>query len=273
VISVEGLHKGFNGLHVLRGATFRVEKGELLALIGASGEGKSVLLKHIPGLMRPDQGRVRVGGQEVGQLWGRELERLRSRLGFLFQNGALFDSMTVYDNVAFPLREKLRLGETECRQRVAHALEQVGLADAGDKLPAELSGGMARRAALARALVAEPEIMLFDEPTTALDPMIKMSILKLIAECHRRFGFTGILVSHDVPEVFGIVQRVAFLHEGVIRLVGTPEEVLASPDPVVREFMQLEAHGPGSRLGAWCGATQIGPQPGSRGIGHEKAGP
>jgi len=202
-----------------------------------------VLLKHIAGLMRADRGAIRVDGQEVGQLRGRGLERLRSRLGFLFQNGALFDSMSVYDNVAFPLREKLRLREAECRPRVAHELEQVGLAEAANKLPAELSGGMARRAALARALVAEPEIMLFDEPTTGLDPMIKIAILKLIAECHRRLGFTGILVSHDVPQVFAIVQKVAFLDEGVVRFVGTPAETLASDDPVVKEFVAPEAQG------------------------------
>ena len=240
MITVDDLHKSFNGLHVLRGASFRVEPGELLALIGASGEGKSVLLKHIPGLMRPDRGRVLVDGLEVGLLRGRQLERLRSRLGFLFQNGALFDSLSVYDNVAFPLREKLRLGEAECRRRVLHQLEQVGLTEAAEKLPAELSGGMARRAALARALVAEPEMMLFDEPTTGLDPVIKVSILNLIADCHRRHGFSGIIVSHDVPEVFTIVQRVVFLHDGVVRSVGTPAEIMASQDAVVREFMQLD---------------------------------
>ena len=248
MIRVEDLHKSFNGHPVLKGATFRVEKGELLALIGVSGQGKSVLLKHIPGLMKPDRGEIWVDNEEVERLRGRRLERLRSRLGFLFQNGALFDSMSVYDNVAFPLREKLRLGEAECEKRVLRELEQVGLAEARDKLPAELSGGMARRAALARSLVAEPEIMLFDEPTSGLDPMIKIAILKLIAACHGRFRFTGILVSHDIPEVFGIVQKVAFLHDGVIRFMGTPQEIQASEDPVVKQFVHADTQGPVAAL-------------------------
>jgi len=239
VIRVERLHKSFNDHPVLKGVSFGVEDGELLALIGASGQGKSVLLKHIPGLMRPDSGDVWIGGQRVGALRGGALERLRRRLGFVFQNGALFDSMTVHDNVAFPLRETLRLSEEECDRRVAEALEQVGLGDAGSKFPAELSGGMTRRAALARALVAEPEILLFDEPTTGLDPIIKGAIHELIAACHRRLKFTGIIVSHDVPDVFDIVQRVVFLHEGVIRFVGTADEAFASDDPALRKFLRV----------------------------------
>jgi len=244
VISVEDLHKKFDGRHVLQGVNLRVETGELLAVIGVSGQGKSVLLKHITGLMKPDRGRVVIDGREIGRLRSGGLARLRQRLGFLFQNGALFDSMTVYDNVAFPLREKLKLGEPECRRRVLRELQQVGLSDARSKLPAQLSGGMVKRTALARALVAEPEFMLFDEPTTGLDPMIKHSILHLIRSCHQRLGFTGILVSHDVPEVFSIVQKVAMLHDGVIRFYGTPEEIMASENPLVRQFVRAEEQGP-----------------------------
>lgn len=244
MIQVEALHKSFDGLHVLRGVELWVARGKLLALVGISGQGKSVLLKHLVGLLRPDKGRVVIDGQEVNRLRGRSLERLRARVGFLFQGGALFDSMTVYDNVAFPLREKLRLPEAECRRRVTAALEQVGLVGAEGKFPAQLSGGMAKRAALARCLVAEPEIMLFDEPTTGLDPIINNAMLKLIDDCHRRWGFTGIIVSHAVPQVFTIVDKVALLHNGVIRCLGTPAEVEASNDPVVRQFVRCEIHGP-----------------------------
>ena len=244
MIRVEGLHKSFDGVHVLRGVELWLARGKLLALVGISGQGKSVLLKHLAGLMRPDRGRVFVDGLEVTRLRGRGLERLRARLGFLFQGGALFDSMSLYDNVAFPLREKLRLPEAECDRRVLAALDQVGLTGAGGRYPAQLSGGMAKRAALARALVAEPEIMLFDEPTTGLDPIINNAMLKLIGDCHRRQGFTGIIVSHAIPQVFTIVDKVALLHNGVIRCLATPAEVEASNDPVVRQFVRSDIQGP-----------------------------
>lgn len=244
MVQVEGLHKSFDGLHVLRGVDLFVGRGELLALVGISGQGKSVLLKHLAGLLRPDKGRVVIDGQEVSRLRGRGLERLRERLGFLFQGGALFDSMSVYDNVAFPLREKLRLPEGQVRPRVLAALEQVGLSGAEEKFPGQLSGGMAKRAALARALVAEPEIMLFDEPTTGLDPIINKAMLKLIDDCHRRQGFTGIIVSHAIPQVFTIVEKVALLHDGAVRCLAPPAEVEASEDPVVRQFVRSDAEGP-----------------------------
>jgi phospholipid/cholesterol/gamma-HCH transport system ATP-binding protein len=244
MIKVENLHKSFNGLEVLRGASFEVAKGEILALIGRSGYGKSVLLKHVAGLIRPDRGRILIEDKELGLLKGKELARMRSRFGFVFQNGALFDSLTVFENVAFPLREKTKLKEEEIRQRTLSILDQVGLAGAENKYPAQISGGMVRRVALARAMVRNPEIMFFDEPTTGLDPVIANTILNLIDSCHQRFGFTGILVTHEIPEAFEIVQKVAMLHEGRILAIESPEEILSSHDPVVQQFITGSIEGP-----------------------------
>jgi len=238
VITIENLHKSFGGVEVLKGVSLEVRDRDVVALIGPSGEGKSVFLKHVAGLLRPDSGRIVFNGKDLGGLRRAELVKLRSRFGFLFQNGALFDSMTVYDNVAFPLREKTRLSESEVRERVLSELEQVGLTGAEDKYPAQLSGGMAKRAALARALVRSPEIMLFDEPTTGLDPIIVHSIHALIATTHKRLGFGGIIVSHEIPEVFAFVQKVAVLHEGVIRFMGSPKEIFETDDAVVQDFVQ-----------------------------------
>ncbi|MBW2058201.1 MAG: ABC transporter ATP-binding protein [Deltaproteobacteria bacterium] len=237
MIRVEDLHKSFNGPEVLRGVSLQVERGEVLALIGMSGYGKSVLLKHIAGLMKPDRGRVLVAGLDMARTTGKELERLRSRFGFLFQGGALFDSLTVFENVAFPLRERGASSSEEIRRTVLSKIEEVGLAGSEHKYPAELSGGMVKRAALARALVKDPEIMLFDEPTTGLDPIIACAILTLIRKCHRNLGFTGIIVTHQIPRIFDIVQKVALLHEGTILAVGTPEEIVSSENPIVKEFI------------------------------------
>ena len=237
MIRVEDLHKSFDGVPVLRGVRLEVARGEVIALIGPSGGGKSVLLKHLVGLIQPDRGRVVIDGLEVGRLRGRALQQLRNRFGFLFQGGALFNSMTVFDNVAFPLRERTRLTRTEVRRRVVEALDQVGLVGSEDKYPSQLSGGMVKRVSLARALVLEPEILLFDEPTASLDPVSVRSIHDLIASCRRALGFTGIIVTHEVEEVLGLVDRVALLAGGVIRGAGSPEEMLSSPDPLVREFL------------------------------------
>jgi phospholipid/cholesterol/gamma-HCH transport system ATP-binding protein len=244
MIKVESIHKSFDGLEVLRGATLEVAKGEILALIGRSGYGKSVLLKHVAGLMRPDQGCVLIDGKDVGSLRGKELEQVRSRFGFVFQNGALFDSLTVFENVAFPLREKTKLSEEEIKSRVLSILDEVGLRATENKYPAQISGGMIRRTALARALVRSPEIMLFDEPTTGLDPIIGRTILNLIDSSHRRFGFTGIIVTHEIPKVFDIVQKVAMLHEGRILIVASPQGILSSSDPVVQQFISGNIEGP-----------------------------
>ena len=244
MIEVEDLHKSFDGLEVLRGVSFQVARGEILALIGVSGHGKSVVLKHVAGLMRPDRGHVYIGGKDIFSLRGNDLEQLRGRLGYLFQSGALFSSLTVFDNVAFPLREKTKLRDQEIRERVLTALDQVGLREAEDKYPAQISGGMIKRTALARALVRSPEIMLFDEPTTGLDPVIAHTILDLIQSIHKNLGFTGIIVSHELSRVFQIVQKVAMLIEGIILTVGTPEEIMSSSDPAVQQFITGSTEGP-----------------------------
>ncbi len=237
MIQMENLYKSFETLGVLKGVSLRVEKGEILALIGGSGHGKTVILKHVAGLIKPDRGHVYVNGKDVCDLRGEELEQLRSQLGFLFQSGALFSSLNVFDNVAFPLREKTHWGEREIREKVLKVLEQVGLKGSEEKYPAQISGGMIKRTALARSLIRNPEIMLFDEPTTGLDPVIANTILDLIKSIHKDLGFTGIIVSHELSRVFQIVQKVAMLHDGVILFVGKPEEIMASRDPVVRQFV------------------------------------
>ncbi len=244
MIQVERIYKSFNGIPVLKGITFQVQKSEILALIGGSGQGKSVILKHIVGLMKPDEGHVFIEGKDICHLKGNALEEIRGRIGFLFQSNALFTSFTVYENVAFPLREKTHLSEEEIRQRVMDQLEQVGLSGAENKYPAELSGGMMKRTAFARALVQNPEIMLFDEPTTGLDPIIARTILDLIHSLHARLGFTAIIVSHELSRIFQIAHRVAMIHQGTLRMIGTPEEILTSGDPVVRQFVSGASEGP-----------------------------
>jgi len=195
-------------------------------------------------LIRPDSGRVLVDGHDVALMPRQELEALRSRVGYVFQSGALFDSETVFDNVAFPLREKTRLGESAIRRKVMEELDQVGLADAEHKFPAQLSGGMLKRVALARTLVRAPEIILFDEPTTGLDPIVVNSILQLFDSVHKRLNLTGILVSHEIPEIFGIVQKIAMLHEGQIAAVETPESIRCSQNPVIDQFVNGKIEGP-----------------------------
>lgn len=244
MIEVRELQKAFGAQQVLRGVSLSIPKGRTTAIIGRSGTGKSVLLKHLIRLLRPDRGQVLVDGVDVVPLRGRALDRVRAKFGVLFQGGALFDSMTVFDNVAFPLREKTRLPEPEVAARVCERLEAVGLAEMGHKYPAEISGGMRKRVALARALVTDPEIVLFDEPTTGLDPIMLNAIHRLIADTQQRFGFTGVVVSHDVPDVFEIAHQVAMLHEGTIVAAGPPEQVLQSDDPRVRQFIAGSAEGP-----------------------------
>jgi phospholipid/cholesterol/gamma-HCH transport system ATP-binding protein len=244
MIRLDDIHKTFDGLQVLRGASFQVEKGEILALIGGSGNGKSVILKHVTGLMRPDAGHVYIDGKDLLTLRTNQLEQLRSRFGFLFQSGALFSSLTVFDNVAFPLREKTRWSEDKIRATVMEALEHVGLKGSEEKFPAQISGGMIKRTALARALVRTPEIMLFDEPTTGLDPVIAQTILDLIKSIHNKLHFTGIIVSHELTRVFQIVDKVAMLHDGAILIMGSPEEIIASTNPAVQQFLSGSISGP-----------------------------
>jgi len=241
MIKVEGLTKSFGRQAVLRGLTLEVATGTITIIIGRSGGGKSVFLKHLIGLMRPDAGRITVDGVEITRLRGRALDEVRRTYGVVFQGGALFDSMSCWDNVAFPLREKVRTPRDELVKRVEAALGQVGLEGVGAKYPAEISGGMRKRVAIARALVTEPEIIFFDEPTTGLDPVLVNTIHHLILDLHRRFRFTAVVVSHEIPEIFEIAETVAMLHEGRIVEIGPPAAIQASTNPVVQRFIRGEA--------------------------------
>jgi phospholipid/cholesterol/gamma-HCH transport system ATP-binding protein len=237
MIEVVDLKKSFNGQEVLKGVSFTVDKGEVFAVIGGSGQGKSVLLKHLLGLMKPDSGHVLVEGKDICELSGPELYELRDRFGYLFQGGALFDSMSIYDNIAFPLREKTKMKPAEVRARVEEELGKVGLTGMGHKYPAEVSGGMKKRAAFARVLVMRPEIVLFDEPTTGLDPILVDSVHKLITWGQKTYGFTAVIVSHEIPKIFDVANRVGMLDSGRLVQVGTPKDIMDSGDPVVRRFV------------------------------------
>jgi len=241
MIKVEGLTKSFGLQKVLRELSLDVATGTITIVIGRSGGGKSVFLKHLIGLLRPDAGRIVVDGVDISRLRGRELDAVRRTYGVVFQGGALFDSMSCFDNVAFPLREKLRTPPDELTKRVEAALAQVGLEGVGLKYPAEISGGMRKRVAIARALVTEPEIVFFDEPTTGLDPVLVNTIHHLILDLHRRFRFTAVVVSHEIPEIFEIADTVAMLHEGRIIEVGPPTAIQSSTNPVVQRFIKGEA--------------------------------
>lgn len=244
MIRVVDLHKTFGRQHVLRGVNLDLEAGKITTIIGGSGSGKTVLLKHLNALLLPDRGSVLVDDKDITRLNQSALNAVRQKFGVLFQGAALLDSMTVYDNVAFPLRERTKLKAAEIDKRVSDSLAQVGLAEMGYKFPAEVSGGMKKRAGLARALVTRPEIMLFDEPTTGLDPLLGKSIHQLIRKMHAASQFTGVIVSHDIPEVFKISDRIAMLADGAILEVGTTEEFIASNNPMVRQFLQAEVEGP-----------------------------
>lgn len=239
MLRLVGVKKTLGGQPVLQGVDLTVPKGKLTTIIGRSGEGKSVLLKHMIGLLQPDQGEVWVGEAEISRLRGRALNEVRKRFAMLFQGAALFDSLTVFENVAFPLRERLRMKGPEVARRVEEKLEQVGLAGMGHKFPAELSGGMRKRAGLARALVMQPEIVLFDEPTTGLDPLMAKSIHDLITETQRTFGFTAVMVSHEIPEIFGISDYVAMLKQGRIAAMAPALEFQRTADPDIREFISV----------------------------------
>lgn len=239
IIRLNDVHKTLGQQQVLRGITLAIPKGKMTTIIGRSGEGKSVLLKHMIGLLQPDRGEVWVDGVDIARLHAQRLNEVRKRFAMLFQSAALFDSLTVFDNVAFPLREKLRLPASEVNRRVDEKLEQVGLKGMGHKFPAELSGGMKKRAGLARALVMEPEIILFDEPTTGLDPLMAKTIHELICDMQRTFGFTAVMVSHEIPEVFSFSDYVAMIHAGVIAEMAPSDAFIKTQDPVVREFISV----------------------------------
>jgi phospholipid/cholesterol/gamma-HCH transport system ATP-binding protein len=244
MIQAVDVHRSFGQQQVLTGVNLRIPQGEILVIIGQSGSGKSVMLRLLIGLLRPNRGQVIIEGTDIAQLSGRQLDRVRERFGMLFQGGALFDSMTVFENVAFPLREKTKLSKAEITAKAQNMLDSVGLGEMGYKFPAELSGGMKKRTALARALVTNPSIILFDEPTTGLDPILSRAIHQLIKDTHGAFGYTAIIVSHEIPEVFDIATRVAVLHGGKIIEEGTPEMILKSANPVIQQFIAGSLEGP-----------------------------
>jgi phospholipid/cholesterol/gamma-HCH transport system ATP-binding protein len=244
MIRLRGLAKRFGTHQVLDGLDLEIERGETMVVIGGSGTGKSVLLKHIIGLLRPDAGEVLVDGVSVAELHGWELKEFRKEFGMLFQGAALFDSLRVLDNVAFGLREHTRLKDAEIRERVREKLALVGLHDVEQLWPAELSGGMKKRVALARALAMEPKILLYDEPTTGLDPIRADAINDLILELRTGLKVTGVAITHDMTSAYKIADRIAMLYKGTIIAVGTPQQIRDSEDPVVRQFITGSARGP-----------------------------
>jgi phospholipid/cholesterol/gamma-HCH transport system ATP-binding protein len=237
-IEIRGLHKALGTQRILRGMTLEVKEGETLVLIGPSGEGKSVLLKHIIGLMRPDAGEVLVEGQSLNELNERALAKVRTKLGFLFQNAALFDSLTVEQNVAFPLIESGLKDQTQITQRVHEALDLVELAEHKHKFPINLSGGMRKRVGIARAIVGKPRCILYDEPTAGLDPVVTDVIDRMIKRLQKRTGVTSIVVTHDMGSVFKIADRVAMLKQGTVRFLGTRDELKNTTDPELRDFIE-----------------------------------
>ena len=244
MIKLVEVEKSFGSQVVLDRLTLEIPPGKITAVIGPSGEGKSVLLKHMIGLLEPDGGKVYVEGEDITGMRRWELNRVREKFGMLFQNAALFDSLSVFENVAFPLEEKTKLSRAEIADKVHEALEHVGLRGVDKKFPDELSGGMKKRVGLARALLLGPQIILFDEPTTGLDPIICRAIHQLIKDTHARFGFTAVIVSHEIPEIFDISDFVAMLYRGRIIEMGTPDDIRRSEHPVVRQFISGSLEGP-----------------------------
>ena len=244
VISLQNVCKSFGGKPVLRDMSIDVDQGESLVIVGGSGTGKSVTLKHIIGLLRPDKGHVFVADQDIATMKDVELNQFRRHFGMSFQEGALFDSMTVFENVAFPLRRHTKMTEAQIRARVNECLEDVHLHNVVRKRPSELSGGMRRRVGFARAISLKPDILLFDEPTTGLDPVISDVIADLIVEMDQKLGTTTVTITHDMKVAFKIADRVAMLYEGHIIEQGTPEKFQDSQNPIVRQFIEGRAQGP-----------------------------
>jgi len=238
MIEVRDLSKSFGAHKILDGVSFRIEKGESVVIIGRSGGGKSVLLKHLIGLLKPDAGQVLIEGEDIVPMNERQLLRVRRKFGMLFQSAALFDSMTVAENVAFAFRRDRSLLEREIRRKVAEVLEMVDLPGTEEKKPSELSGGMKKRVGLARAIIYQPQIVLYDEPTTGLDPIVSDSIDQLILRVRDRLDVTTVVVTHDMRSTRRLGQRVLMLHNQRIYATGTPDEIFNSQDPVVRRFTE-----------------------------------
>ncbi len=243
MIEVQNLYKSFGRHQILKGVQLVIPKGKITVIMGPSGCGKTVLMRHIIGLLRPDRGLVRVSGVDLASLDRFQLNDFRRKFGMLFQHAALFDSMSVFENVAFPLREQRKYTEGQIRDKVREKLLLVGLKDVDEKMPAELSGGMRKRVGLARAISLSPEIILYDEPTTGLDPLMTEVIDNLILDMQRGLQVTSVIISHDVVSTFRIADHIAMLSDGKIVEFGTPEEVRQSKQKVVQEFLQLGRKG------------------------------
>jgi len=238
MIRLEQVSKAFKGQVVLDHLDLEIEKGKITVIIGQSGGGKSVLLKHMIGLIRPDSGHIYVNGIDIASLGEKQLNDIRKKFGMLFQAAALFDSMTVGENVAFPLIEHTRLSRKEIMKLAEEKLLRVGLKNVSHKMPSELSGGMRKRVGLARAIALDPEIILFDEPTTGLDPVMCDAIDRLIVETQKQTEATCVIISHDIPSTFKIANKIAMLYQGKIIEMGTPDEVRSSTNPVVHNFIE-----------------------------------
>jgi phospholipid/cholesterol/gamma-HCH transport system ATP-binding protein len=241
MIRLIDVHKAFGEKEVLKGFTLDVQEGETAVIIGYSGTGKSVAIKHIVGLLEPDQGTVWVDGLEVPKLSRPELYALRAKIGYVFQFAALFDSMTIGDNVAMGLRKEGKLPEREIMHRVSEALELVDLPNVETRMPAELSGGMRKRVGIARAIARRPKYILYDEPTTGLDPVTSAVIDQLMVRMREKLGVTSIVITHDMRSAYRVGSRIAMLHEGIVRQVGTVDEIQHTTDPVVRQFIEGRA--------------------------------
>lgn len=241
-IVIRNVHKRFRGGkdHVLRGVSIDFPEGKLTYILGPSGTGKSVLIKHVLGLLHPDSGDIIIHGRDLKKLSGRALVDHRAEFGMLFQNSALFDDLTVFENVAFPLREHTKLSEAQIGNEVKTTLSTLGMTSGYDKFPNEISGGMRKRVGLARAIVRKPRILLYDEPTTGLDPVTRRTVDELIAQIKRDLHLTSIVVSHDIPSALALADQIAFIHSGTIAFFGTPHEFAESSDPVIRDFLEAE---------------------------------
>jgi len=240
-IRIRDLHKSFGTQHVLRGVNLDVERGKINIIIGGSGQGKSVFMKHLMGLLAPDRGHIYVDGQDIIGLGDVAMGKIQRKFGMVFQYAALFDSMNVVENIAFPLLERYRLPKAEVMERVRSLLVRLDLASTPgveQKFPAELSGGMRKRVGLARALIDRPEILLYDEPTTGLDPIATKNVDEMIRRTADEFGVTSVVISHDMASTFRIGDRIAMLYEGVIVASGSRAEIMAAPNPVLKEFVE-----------------------------------
>lgn len=244
MISFRNVVKSFGPKAVLKGVSFDVGEGEVFFIVGASGVGKSVLIKHLIGLLQPDAGEIWLGDTEVTKLGEKAFYPVRKRCAMVFQHSTLFDSMTCVDNVALPLKQHYRMSPKDARVRALRLLQQVQMADFADRYPPELGDGLKKRVAIARALTLEPQTILFDEPTTSLDPINARRVDKLIAELSAKLGVTCLVVSHDLVSIFSIAHRIAMLYQGELLLLGTPEEFKRSDNPIVQQFIHGRAEGP-----------------------------